>query len=143
MAIIFWMSSKLFLVMFADILWSSRTFRTCRKCSRSHEQWLAKIYIRFAFEQSGLPSAGPAITKETDNLQNFGNLFRRWRCWFAKCDRHFKNCGKWGKQMFPYTGDLVLVVPFQVLYEKEDKLNLNLNYFFTPYDFTRYFWPQN
>ena len=38
--------------------------------------------------------------------------------------------------MFPYTGDLVLVVPFQVLYEKEDKLNLNLNYFFTPYDFT-------
>ena len=39
---------------------------------------------------------------------------------------------KLDKYMVRYTDDLVLVVPFQVLYEREDKIHLNLNYFFYP-----------
>ena len=37
---------------------------------------------------------------------------------------------KLDKYMVRYTDDLVLVVPFQVLYEREDKIHLNLNFFF-------------
>ena len=36
---------------------------------------------------------------------------------------------KLDKYMVRYTDDLVLVVPFQVLYEREDKIHLNLNFF--------------